>query len=595
MSLAETAKTLEVLAGIPFNYLVGSTKQRVVYVSNEGGTSTLWALDPVSGQRTKVTKGPVAGPDQVAAPRRSSDTVFYLKDTAKGRELHQVYRADAAKGEEALAAEMPPMRVEGMAMSGEKVAFSAFTQDEAAIYLAESGRLEKKVKLESLANVTDFNDEYIVGAGILAKDPRSLEIFILDVASGEFRQYTPRPGSVNKAPFLRGAQILFESDYTGRNQLHVHDIKTGETHPVQYGHADHLAFNATEDQYYGWTDEGAVWTVGKKEGEAKAFVDGKELRTPRGFLWGLALLGGKAYVSHTTVADPIRILEVDPDTGEVKIVLDNPLPERFEGKLGSGRFVRYRSFDGKEVSALVVDDGTGVPRRTITYVHGGPWSEIVNSWSVLMNSFVLAGYNVVAPNYRGSTGYGEDFRKLDIGDPGGGDLMDIASSAEWARSNRVATDLAIVGYSYGGYSTLLALGKVPELWACGVAGAPIADWKQAYDLSDTEYRQFIETLFGNQMDLLAERSPSYYVKKVKRPLCILSSQNDSRTPMKPVLAYAGELLNQGSTFEFHAVPDMGHLLTSARNLMNIVHPTISFLGKNFPPTGETNKPGTPPT
>ncbi|HME18817.1 MAG TPA: prolyl oligopeptidase family serine peptidase, partial [Nitrososphaerales archaeon] len=78
--------------------------------------------------------------------------------------------------------------------------------------------------------------------------------------------------------------------------------------------------------------------------------------------------------------------------------------------------------------------------------------------------------------------------------------------------------------------------------------------------------------------------PATYVKNVKRPLCILSSVNDSRTPMKPVLAYAMELLNQGGTFELHAIPDMGHLLTSTKNLMDIVYPTISFLQKRFPPT-----------
>ena len=585
MSVAETAKTLEDLASVPFNYLVGSTKQRVVYISNAGGTSTLWSLDPAGGVVSRVTEGPVAIPDHVAVPRHDSNSVAYIKDTAKGRELHLVYRADAINGGESPAAEMAPMRVEGLAMHGDRVAFSASTASEAAVYLSEAGHLEKKAKLESFASVTDMNEHYVVGVGFLAKNPRSIEIFILDLFSGDFHQFTPHPGSVNKAPFLRGNLMLFESDFAGKNHMYVHNIEAGKTEAVEFGHPDHLAFDATESQYYGWTDDGRIWLVGKKEGEARAFLDGKEVKTPRGFIWGFTLLDGKAYVAHTTVVHPIRLLEVDPESGELRVVLDNPLPQRLAAKLGEGRFVRFKSFDGREVPALVVDDGTGVPRRTVTYVHGGPWGEVVNSWSVLMNSLVMAGYNVVAPNYRGSTGYGEDYRKLDIGDPGGGDLKDIASSAEWAKRNRVATEVAIVGYSYGGYSALLALGKMPEVFSCGVAGAPIADWKQAYDLSDAEYRNFIETLFDKHPELFEERSPVTYVKNVKRPVCILSSQNDSRTPMKPVLAYAMELLGQGGTFELHAIPDMGHLLTSTRNLMDIVYPTISFLHKRFPPSG----------
>ncbi|HME18602.1 MAG TPA: alpha/beta fold hydrolase, partial [Nitrososphaerales archaeon] len=511
MSVAETAKTLETLASVPFNYLVGSTKQRVIYVSNQGGTSTLWALDAPSGARSRLTEGPVASPDQVALPRHDSNSVVYLKDTAKGRELHLVYRVDAVDGGESPAVEMTPMRVEGLAMSGERVALTASTAEEAAVYLSESGRLEKKARLESFAQVTDMNDNFVVGAGFLAKNPRSSEIFILNISSGEFRQFTPRPGSVNKAPFLKGAQILFESDYAGRNQLYVHDMNTRQTAPAAFGHPDHIAYDATENQYYGWTEDGRIWSVGKKEGEAKAFLDGREVKTPRGFIWGFTLLDGKAYVAQTTVASPIRILEIEPEFGELKVVLDNPLPQGFGSKLAEGRFIRYESFDGREVPALVVDDGTGVPRRTVTYVHGGPWGEILNSWSVLLNSLVLSGYNVIAPNYRGSTGYGEEYRKLDIGDPGGGDLMDIASSAEWAQKNHLASEVAIVGYSYGGYSALLALGRMPELFSCGVAGAPIADWKQAYELSDAEYKHFIETLFDKKMELLPERSPATYV------------------------------------------------------------------------------------
>ena len=584
MGVSDTVKALEVLAKVPINYLVGSTKDRVVYLSNEGGMYTLWSLDTSNGSRHRVTNGPVALPEHVALPRHDTNNVFYIKDTAKGRELHLLYRADSVRGDESVAVDMSPMRIEGLGMWGGEVAFTGSTKDEIAIYAAKSGRIERRAKFDTYAFVTDFNGAFIVGAGTLAKNPRSQELFIFDTATGGLNQFTPRPGSVNKPAFLNGPKVLFESDCTGKNELHVHNIETGETERVPMGSQDHDSYGAIEHQYYGWTDAGKVWCIGKREGEARAFVDGKEIPTPRGFLWGLAMSGGRVYVAHTTVAQPIRILEIEPESGRSKVILDNPLPEDLGAKLGSGHFIRFVSFDGREIPALVVDDGTGTPRRTVTLVHGGPWGEYLNSWGPIINSVVLGGYNVIAPNYRGSTGYGEEFRTLDIGDPGGGDLQDIAASARWALKNGIATEVAIVGYSYGGYSTLLALGKEPELWACGVAGAPIADWKQMYELSDAVYRQFAEVLFGQKLELFDERSPITYVKNVTRPVCILSSQNDSRTPLPPVLRYVTNLQDQGGTFELHVVPDMGHLMVTTQDMMDIVYPMVAFLHKRFPPT-----------
>ena len=579
-SLAETVKALETLVKIPFQYLIGSTKDRLICLSNEGGAFALWSVDPASGLKSRITPGPV---EQSATPRHDANSVFYTKDMAKGAELHKVFMADAlGEANETLAVDAPPMRIEGLANAGTMVAFTGATKEEMAVYTSKSGSLEKRMKLDSFAFVTDVNHTYIVGYGVLAKNPRSSEIFLFDMVRNKQAVYTPKTGSVNKTPLLRESRVLFESDHTGKNRLHVYDIETGDIAAAPASTEDYLHYDPTEHPYYGWTDDGRVWFVGKKDGEAKAFVDGDEVPTPPGFLWGFALLNGRAYASHTTVVQPMKVLEVDRQTGRSRVVLDNPLPPGMAERLGQSRFIRYESFDGRSIPALVVDHGTGVPRRTITYVHGGPWADVVNSWGVFIGSLAMVGYNVIAPNYRGSTGYGEDYRNLDIGDPGGGDLKDVASAALWAKQSRLATELAILGYSYGGYTTLLALGKEPELWACGVAGAPIADWKESYDLSDAEYRDFAKILFDNKMELFEERSPITCVKNVRRPLCIISSQNDSRTPMKPVLKYAMALLNQRGKFELHSVPDMGHVVRTTQDVMDIVLPVITFLDKQFP-------------
>lgn len=562
---------------IPVSYSVGSTRDRIVYHSTEGGVFTLWAVDVAAGSKLRMTPGPVY---YMAEPRHDSNLVYYTRDVAKGSELHKVYAADAVEGKEELVVDPPPMRIEGLACAGGLVAFTGSTKEDMALYTSKSGNLEKRHILPSNSFLFDAAHDYLVGFGSLTNDPRSSELFIFHSSTGKYAEYTPKEGSVNRYPRLMGTKMLFESDHTGKNRLHTYDLESGELEAAPAAFGDHALYDATEYPNFGWTDDGKVWSVGKKDGEAKAFIDGREIPTPSGYLWGMTVFKGKAYVLHCSVTEPTRVLESGPAGGE-KVLVDNQPPPDIIQRLGRGRLARVRSFDGRTITGLVVDHGS--PRRTVILVHGGPWSEYENTWGPIIGSVAAAGYNVVAPNYRGSTGYGEEFRKLDIGDPGGGDLQDVVAVAQWAKESGLATEVAIMGGSYGGYMTLLALGKEPELWACGVAIAPVADWKEMHEVSDALYRKFIEELFDMKLELLSDRSPITYARNVRKPLCIITSQNDSRTPIRPVLRYALELADRSGAFELHSIPDMGHSVDTTRGLVEMLFPAITFLRKQFPP------------
>jgi pimeloyl-ACP methyl ester carboxylesterase len=577
MDFSEIARTIETMTKIPVSGNIGSTRDRLVYHSTEGGSFTLWSIDPSTGSKLRITPGPV---EQFAEPKRDSNLVYFTKDASKGAELHKVYMADATLGGEIMAVDPPPLRIEGLASQGKFVAFTGANKEEMAIYTADSEVPEKRQRVPPTATITDATKRYLAGWGSLTKNPRTCELFVFDLSTGKYSEYTPKQGSVNKIPRLLGARLLFESDYTGKNSLHVYDVESGQVIPAPSSFQDYLSYKAVEYPNYGWTDDGKVWFVGKKDGESKAFVDGREVWTPHGFLSSMTLLGGKAYVIHTSVVQPTRVVEADPGSGKNRVIVDNPPPAKILSRLGKGRLVRFQSFDNRSITALVVDHGS--PRRTVVLVHGGPWSEYPNTWGPIISSVAVSGYNVIAPNYRGSTGYGEEFRKLDIGDPGGGDLQDVLSAAKWAKENGVATEVAIMGYSYGGYMTLLALGREPEIFSCGVAGAPVADWKEMHEVSDALYRGFIEELFDRKFELLTDRSPITYAKNVKRPVCIMASQNDTRTPINPVLRYATELAAQSGTFELHVQPDQGHAVGSTQALVDMIFPAIIFLQRQFP-------------
>ncbi|HDI02372.1 MAG TPA: S9 family peptidase, partial [Ignisphaera sp.] len=256
------------------------------------------------------------------------------------------------------------------------------------------------------------------------------------------------------------------------------------------------------------------------------------------------------------------------------------LPEELASRIGRSMFVRYKSFDGLEIPMYVIESSIAPkPGPGIVYVHGGPWAEVRDTWSLMIVSLVVSGFHVLAPNFRGSTGYGDEFRVLDIGDPGGGDLMDIIYARNWAVEHNIVDKdkVAVMGYSYGGYMTYLALGKTPEYWCCGVAGAGIVDWEEMYGLSDAIFRKFIDVLFAQRKEIMKERSPITYVENVRSPLCIIHPQNDTRTPLKPVLRYIAKLLDLGKTFEVHVIPDMGHVIITMDDAVKILLPALIFL------------------
>ena len=579
MSIAGKLMLLEKLVSIPLYAVVGFTSSWLVYASTRGGILSLWAVNPRSGEDRLLVPGPVHG---YARPRHPDTKVIYIRDVARGRELHRIFSTDLQRGGEEVFVDAPPMRIFGLAYDGRRLAFSGATMSGMALYLAEeSGEPCELLRPEGIMTPTDVSDRYIVGSGILSGDPRSMELFIYDLKEGRLRVYTPRRGSVNKAPRLYGSRMLFESNYEGSSRLYVYDLGEDRLEkPVMEG-SDYAEYSPVEHVDYGWTSDGRIWAVGVREGRSRAFVDGYLVPSPGGFIGSMDVSpGGEAYYSLSTLTSPPKIYAADLG-GSARVVIDNELPAELASRLGESRHIWYASDDGLSIPAFVVESRAAAkPGPTIVYVHGGPWGAVTDSWSMMIAGLVVSGYHVVAPNFRGSTGYGEKYRLLDIGDPGGGDLMDVVAARHWAVETGLADKVAIMGYSYGGYMTYLALGRKPDAWDAGVAGAGIVDWAEMYGLSDALFKKFIETLFdGYRENLMHERSPIRYVDRIRAPLCIIHPQNDTRTPLKPVLRYMAKLLEKNKLFEAHILPNVGHRIISMDDMTRLLLPAIMFLDR----------------
>ncbi len=579
MDYSDKLRIIENIVKAPLFSVVGFTMNKIIYVTTLEGVRSLWLMDISNKEKIKLAED-VSSVSNVV---QGSPYLLYTRDVAKGKELHKAFIVNIESLEQYEVSSLAPRRITNGCFDGEKFAISSSTESILDLWIIKpDASAEKVYEANKLFFAVDLEGDKIVGEGLLRGDPRSQELFIFNINTGEFQVFTPKEGSTNRNPKIHDDSILFATTAFGKEKLVVMNLGNGELIEPEMSFDEYRKYEFNEYVDFDWDSNGKIWFIAVRNGRTKVFYDGKLIKLPEGFTHYFVPAGDKYYATWSSLTSPHKILEIDSKSGEVETLLGEELPNELRNLLGRSRFFTYKSFDGLEIPAFVIENGSiGKPGPTIIYVHGGPWYSVNDSWNRMIASLVASGYHLVAPNFRGSTGYGDEFRKLDIGDPGGGDLMDVVYAARWAKENNLASKIAIMGYSYGGYMTFLATVKEPDMWDAGVAGAGITDWEELYELSDALFKQFINTLFTGKRELLAERSAKSYVENLKAPLCIIHSQNDSRTPLKPVLKYVSRLLDLGKKFELHVIPDMGHVIVRVEDAVKILFPGIIFLDREL--------------
>src|SRR6266487_798633 len=247
--------------------------------------------------------------------------------------------------------------------------------------------------------------------------------------------------------------------------------------------------------------------------------------------------------------------------------------------------VVYPSYDETPIASFLYIPANIKPDNShpaIIYPHGGPQWEHFNSWYPRLQYFVSHGYVVMAPNFRGSTGFGREFTESLRKDCGGGDLKDLVAATEYLkRTGYVDPDrIAIMGGSWGGYLTLIALTKTPEVWAAGVSIVPLANWFTAHENEDPVLQKNDEWLMGDPVtdrELWRDRSPIFFADKIRAPLLLLAGKNDIRCPVEETMQMAEAARKNGVTVEVKVYEDEGHGFVRRENEIDSIKRSAKFL------------------
>jgi len=256
--------------------------------------------------------------------------------------------------------------------------------------------------------------------------------------------------------------------------------------------------------------------------------------------------------------------------------------------------VHFPSRDGKWTISAFAYIPNNIPRNgkfpAIVYIHGGPTSQFVNSFSRSIQYLVNQGYLVIAPNFRGSTGYGKEFMNANYRDEGGGDLNDIVDAAEWI-SNSGFVDkkkLISMGGSYGGYLTMMAVTKYPDMWAAGVSIVPYVNWFTELATEDPAIREYDISIMGDPVQnkaLYEDRSPINFIDRIKAPLLLIAGGNDVRDPSGEAEQVAAAIKKKGGVVQLKIYENEGHQFSRIENLIDAYQRVSDFLKVRVPSPG----------
>ncbi|GHT12019.1 hypothetical protein AGMMS4956_06000 [Bacteroidia bacterium] len=232
----------------------------------------------------------------------------------------------------------------------------------------------------------------------------------------------------------------------------------------------------------------------------------------------------------------------------------------------------------------------------VVFPHGGIHGTFATGYAPFVRELMAQGYLVIAPDYRGSTGYGKGFYQAI--DYGGRENEDALACAKYMVNSYEIVDpkrVAIVGWSHGGMIALMNALQFPDTYACAFAGVPVSDVSYRLEYMDSSYsKEFsasyhIGKLPAEVPQEYARRSPVSYAKHLRIPLLINTTENDDDVSYKEVSRMIDSLKAYNKEFEYKIYPPMpgAHIFDriDTPEAVDIRYQTHQFLARYLsPPT-----------
>ena len=582
--------------------------RQIAFISNMGGTNNLWLVPSDGGWPTQLT----ISKQRQAAPAWSPDGKYIVYESDyNGNEQWDLFLVEPGNGKVTNITNTPNVSEEAPAWSpdGKLLAYASKPKDGSSyeINLMEMlTRTSRAMTENTPKNLSNYGPVWSHDGKWIAyeqsnADGRDSNIFVLEVATGKSTNVTPHEGerlyeTGDWSP--DGKQLLITSNAgNGYMNAGLLEVATKKIEWLTQAKSDVQAGNFSPD------GKRVTWTV-NEDGNASLVVRDlarkldvmavrRGVNSPGGAESAFTKDGKKLLFYHNGATAPSDVWVYDFTAKQSQQVTRSLVGGLRSSDMVDPQLVHYPSRDGKFTISAFVYTPYNAPRDgthpLVLYIHGGPTAQWMNGFNRMAQYLANEGYVVMAPNYRGSTGYGREFMDANRYDMGGGDLDDVLAGAAWMEKSGYIDPkkLVVMGGSYGGYLTMMAVTKHPEMWAAGVAIVPFVNWFTEIQNEDPVLREYDLATMGNPDDpkdkaRLEERSPINYVDDIKAPLLMLAGGNDPRCPKSETMQVVDAVKKRGGTIDYKIYEDEGHGFARVANQIDAYQRVADFILQHVP-------------
>ena len=431
------------------------------------------------------------------------------------------------------------------------------------------------------------------------------DIYVYNAETKEMKNITPHQGDINHSPqtFDPDSKYLLYLTDRGSEFQYIarYNLATGKSEEVERAPWDIQFTNFSHNGKY------RVVSVNQDARTKIKIYDrstGKAVPLPAlpdGDITGVNISPSEKLMTFYLNGDrsPSSLYAYDFAARKVTKLTGSLNPEINPNDLVDSETIRYKSFDGLEIPALLYRPHQASSQNKVpalVLVHGGPGGQARGVYKAQAQFLVNHGYAVLDVNNRGSSGYGKTFYVADDGKHGREPLWDCVEAKKYLASLDYvdARKIGIMGGSYGGYMVLAALAFKPEEFNVGVDIFGVSNWVRTLKSMPAYWESFRKALYkeigdpSTELEKLTAISPLFHAKNIRKPLIVIQGANDPRV-IKPESDEIVEAVRKnGVVVEYVVFDNEGHGFTKKANEIRASKAILEFLDRHLKGNGAVN-------
>ncbi len=574
---------------------------KILITSNKSGVYNAYALPVAGGELIPLTQSDSTSIFAISFFPKDDRILFHSDNN--GNEIYHIYLlntdssiVDLTPGENA------------------RSTFYDWNFDEESFIYGSNKRDERfmdiyEMDLRSFSSKMIYKNDEGLDFGRISRDERYIlftrsittsndEMFLYDLRSKKLTHISKHVGNANFSPsgFSNDNKFLFYT--TNENNEFTYLVK----YNIALGKKETL-LEYSWDIWYSYLSYNNKYRVTGINEDAKTVVkvvdntQEKEINFPediQGDIKGVTISKSEKLMTFWVGSSksPNDLYIYNFNTGEATQLATALNPEIDPDELVEGEVVRYSSFDGLEIPAILYvphQVSEENPAPALVWVHGGPGDQSRLSYSPLLQYLVNKGYVIIAVNNRGSSGYGKTFFQLDNRNHGENDLMDCIKAKDFlATTGYVDTSkIGIIGGSYGGFMVMAALTLQPDAFSVGVNLFGVTNWLRTLKNIPPWWESFKAALYDEMGDpetdsaRLWRISPLFHADKIVQPFIVLQGANDPRVLQAESDEIVAAARKNGVEVDYVLFSDEGHGFDKKENQVVANEKILSFLDKHL--------------